>query len=165
MAVKLLVSVRSPSKSWRCACPSLYWYKRNRTTFEHTNVIITLNSNRHGYQVISLCKYTHQNLQYACPSLYGSKLNRTSFDKPIVPIMLWTLKDMAIKLSVSIRSPIKTLRYACPSLYSSKLNRSTLPSYRTYITLKTNRHGYQVISLCKITHQIFRICISISILI
>ena len=35
------------------------------------------------------------------------------------------LKDMAIMLSVSVRTPIKYLRYACPSLYGFKLNRTT----------------------------------------
>ena len=70
---------------------------------------------------------------------------------------------MAIKLSVSVRSPIKYLRYACPSLYWTKLNRTSFDKpIVTYKALNSKRHGYQVISLCKITHQVSTICMSIS---
>ena len=70
---------------------------------------------------------------------------------------------MAIKLSFSVKSPIKYLRYAFQSLYWSRLNSTSFNQpYHNNKALNSNRHGYQVISLSKNTHQVTTICMSIS---
>ena len=164
MAIKLSVSVRTPIMLLRYACPYLYGSKLNCTTFDKPIVPIRLWTLKD--MAIKLSVFVNSpsiSIRYACPSLYGSKLNCTTFDKPSVPIRLWTLKDVAVKLLVSVRSPIKTLRCACPSLYWSRLNRTSFNKpYHNNKALNSNIHGYQVISLCKNTHQVSTICMSIS---
>ena len=74
----------------------------------------------------------------------------------------WNPKDMAIELSVSERTPTSIYHMHVLSLWIYTQSHNFQPTYRNNKALNSKRKGYQVISICKNSHQISTICRSIS---